>query len=222
MRIGIDTFSLDRPGGNYGVGRSVYAWNLLPHLFKIGTGHRFVIFANRDNQSLIPRAENVTVVVSWLPNRIRPLRVLHEQLLLPFQFKKHRLDLIHFLGNDICLWLGRRALLTVYDLMWKYYLENRNCNLKYRFLFIFGTHFASPCRSHHHHLALYRQANRADLPFYDRKDVPGATGSSTGKPHGFFELKICLKKSIPIHLSTASPRPCPTRICACSLLPTRC
>jgi glycosyltransferase involved in cell wall biosynthesis len=133
MRIGIDTFSLDLPGGNFGVGRGVYAWNLLLHLFRLGAGHTFVVFANRDNQSLIPQAENVTLVVSRLPNRIRPLRLLHEQLLLPYQFKKHHLDLIHFLGNDIAIWLGRRALLTVYDLMWKYYLDAGDRNPKYLF-----------------------------------------------------------------------------------------
>jgi glycosyltransferase involved in cell wall biosynthesis len=130
MRIGIDLFSLDRPGGNFGVGRGAYAWNLLPHLFRLGKEHRFVVFANHDNESLVPRAENVEVVCSWLPNRIRPLRILHEQIGLFFSFWRRRLDLLHLLGNDTCLLLGQRTVLTVYDLMWKYYLDSGQTNLK--------------------------------------------------------------------------------------------
>lgn len=130
MRIGIDLFALDRPGGNFGVGRGVYAWNLLPHLFRLGKEHRFVVFVNRENESLVPHAENVEVVCSWLPNRIRPLRIIHEQIGLFFSFWRRRLDLLHMLGNDTCLLLGKRTLLTVYDLMWKYYLDSGQKNLK--------------------------------------------------------------------------------------------
>lgn len=136
MRIGIDTFSLDRPGGNYGVGRGVYTWNLLPHLFRLGADHTFVVFANRENDSLIPRAGNVEIVSSCIPNRLRPLRLFYEQVLMPFKFRTHRLDLIHFLGNDVCFLLGHRTLLTVHDLMWKYYLDSGQMNLKNRYFSI--------------------------------------------------------------------------------------
>jgi glycosyltransferase involved in cell wall biosynthesis len=130
MRVGIDLFSLDRPGGNFGVGRGVYAWNLLPHLFLLGREHRFVVFVNRENKSLVPRAENVEVVCSLLPNRIRPLRILHEQIGLFFFFWWRQLDMLHLFGNDTCLLLGKRTLLTVYDLMWKYYLDAGQKKLK--------------------------------------------------------------------------------------------
>src|SRR3954447_4451285 len=121
MRIGIDTFSFDKPGENLGVGPSVYVWRLLPELFTVGREHTFIIFANRENSELIPRAENVTVVISRLPNRLRPLRVVHEQLELIYHYRKHRLDGIHLLGNNICFGLASRSVLTVHDLMWKYY-----------------------------------------------------------------------------------------------------
>ena len=130
MRIGIDLFSLDRPGGNFGVGRGVYAWNLLPDLFRLGREHRFVVFVNRENESLVPHADNVDVICSRLSNRIRPLRILHEQIGLFLSFWRRRLDLLHMLGNDTCLLLGKRTLLTVYDLMWKYYLDSGRKNLK--------------------------------------------------------------------------------------------
>jgi glycosyltransferase involved in cell wall biosynthesis len=123
MRIGIDTFSFDKPGENYGVGPSVYVWRLLPELFSLGREHTFVVFANKENRGLVPRAPNVVVVVSPLPNRIRPLRILHEQLELVYQFRKHRLDCLHLLGNNISFGLASRSVLTVHDLMWKYYYD---------------------------------------------------------------------------------------------------
>lgn len=133
MRIGIDTFSLDRPGGNYGVGRGLYAWNLLPELFAQAPHHEFVVFANRENAGLIPRPANVEVVVSRLPTHPRPWRIWHEQVELWREYRRRRLDVLHCLGNDTCFLLGRRVVLTVYDLMWKWYLE-RDCKpLKYRF-----------------------------------------------------------------------------------------
>ena len=134
MRIGIDTFSFDKPGANSGVGPSVYVWRLLPELFTVGREHTFIVFANRENRELIPRARNVTVVISRLPNRARPLRILHEQVELVYQYRKHRLDGIHLLGNNICFGLASKSVLTVHDLMWKYYydlLEYRTLKNRY-------------------------------------------------------------------------------------------
>lgn len=123
MRIGIDIFSFDKPGENFGVGPSVYVWRLLPELFSLGKDHTFVVFANQDNQDIIPKADNVTVIVSKLPNRFRPLRILHEQIELVYQYQKQKLDGIHFLGNNISFLLASKAVLTVHDLMWKYYYD---------------------------------------------------------------------------------------------------
>jgi len=134
MRIGIDTFSFDKPGENFGVGPGVYVWRLLPELFTLGKKHSFIVFANRENRDFIPRADNVTVVVSKLPNRFRPLRILHEQVELVYGYKKHRLDCLHFLGNNVAYLLTSRSVLTVHDLMWKYYYDlpgYRNLNNRY-------------------------------------------------------------------------------------------
>jgi glycosyltransferase involved in cell wall biosynthesis len=123
MRIGIDTFSFDKPGANLGVGPSVYVWRLLPELFAVGREHTFIVFANEENRGLVPQACNVIVVVSSVPNRVRPLRILHEQFELVFQYRKHRLDGIHLLGNNISFGLASKCVLTVHDLMWKYYYD---------------------------------------------------------------------------------------------------
>ena len=123
MKVGIDVFSYDSPGSNSGVGPGVYVWNLLPELFAYGQEHHFVVFANRESASLITPRENVTIVVSSLNHRQRWQRIIHEQFLLPRLFRKHRLDLLHCLGNNIPFVLGSRCILTVHDLMWLYYLR---------------------------------------------------------------------------------------------------
>jgi glycosyltransferase involved in cell wall biosynthesis len=131
MRIGIDIFSFDKPGCNYGVGPSVYVWNLLPELFKQGREHQFIIFANRDNQNYIPKSNNVTVVISPIPNRIRIFRILHEQIYLVLKAFKYRLDIIHYTGNNISYILSKISLITIYDLMWKYYYDRGDKSAKY-------------------------------------------------------------------------------------------
>jgi glycosyltransferase involved in cell wall biosynthesis len=123
MRIGIDTFSFDKPGNNYGVGPSVYVWRLLPELFAAGQEHTFVVFANRENRGFVPQVANVTVVVSRLANRFRPLRILHEQVELVYEYRKHGLDGIHLMGNNVCFGVASKSVLTVHDLMWKYYYD---------------------------------------------------------------------------------------------------
>jgi glycosyltransferase involved in cell wall biosynthesis len=131
MRIGIDIFSFDKPGCNYGVGPSVYVWNLLPELFKQGREHQFIIFANKDNQHFVPKFNNVTVVTSPVTNRIRIFRILHEQIYLVYKALKYRLDIIHYTGNNISYLLSKISLITIYDLMWKYYYDRGDKSAKY-------------------------------------------------------------------------------------------
>lgn len=131
MRIGIDVFSLDKPGENYGVGIGVYVWKLLPELIKQGKHHQFIIFANNDNKDLIPKGENVTIHVSPVSNKFRFLRIIHEQLYLPFQFIRNKLNIIHFLGINISLLLSSRSIITIHDLMWKYYYDMGNRSPKF-------------------------------------------------------------------------------------------
>jgi glycosyltransferase involved in cell wall biosynthesis len=132
-RIGVDTFSFDRPGENYGVGPGVYVWHLLERLVEIGRNHEFIVFTNRENESFVPRAPNVEMVRSPIPNRPRLFRPLHEQVVVPILAKKLHLDIVHSLGNTISFLIASRSILTVYDLMWKYYLSRGTKSLKYRY-----------------------------------------------------------------------------------------
>ena len=131
MKIGIDIFSYDKPGTNFGVGPSVYVWKLLPELFKQGYHHQFIVFVNNDNKNLLPLQNNVKIVVSPFSNKFRFLRILHEQCFLPYQFFIHKLDIVHFFGNNISYLLSKKSVFTVHDLMWKYYLDKGNIRPKY-------------------------------------------------------------------------------------------
>lgn len=123
MRIGIDLYSFI-PDKNFGVGPSVYAYNLVKHLVAANSQHFFVIFTNNANQEFFSPGKNCKIVSSKFPPSKGILRVVHEQLMLPFYFYREKLDLIHFTGNVISFFLGKKAVLTVYDLMWKYYLKS--------------------------------------------------------------------------------------------------
>lgn len=133
MRIGIDTYSFDALGDNYGVGPGIYVWSLLPELFRLGAHHEFVVFTNKETQHLVPRLPHISLVACPGPNRFRPYRILHEQVYLPMQFMRQKLDILHFLGNNISFILARRSILTVHDLMWEYYARLGDRALKYKY-----------------------------------------------------------------------------------------
>ena len=133
MKIGIDIFAFDKPGQNFGVGPSVYVWHLLPKLFEYGEDIQFYVFGNKENEFLIPKADNIKIIIDPLPNKIRSTRIIHEQLFVPFYAKKYGLNLIHFFGNNISFFLAKKSIITIYDLMWKYYLDLGYKDLKYKY-----------------------------------------------------------------------------------------
>lgn len=133
MKIGIDIYSFDKPGENYGVGPGVYVWHLLPKLFEYGKDIQFYVFGNKENESLIPKANNIKIIIDPLPNKIRSMRILHEQLFVPYYARKYKLNLIHFLGNNISFLLSNKSIITIHDLMWKYYLDLGHNDLKYKY-----------------------------------------------------------------------------------------
>ncbi len=123
MKIGIDIYSFI-PDKNFGVGPTVYAYNLVKHLVEQNSGHDFVIFTNEANHIFFSPRPNCKIIKSKMPASKGILRVIHEQIVLPFYFYREKLDVIHFTGNVISFLLGRHSILTVHDLMWKYYLKS--------------------------------------------------------------------------------------------------
>ncbi len=134
MKIGIDLYSFDKPGNNFGVGPGVYAWAVLPEIINQSPNDTFYIFTNQENIDFIPHESNVKIIIDKLPIKYRFLRIIHEQLVIPFWFFYYRLDFVHFFGNNISYVLSNKSILTVLDLMWKFYIDYGIKSLRYRYV----------------------------------------------------------------------------------------
>ncbi len=133
MKIGIDIFSFDKLGTNSGVGPGVYVWKLLPELIRQGNPCFFYVFCNNENNSLVPKSNNVKIIVSPFPSKNRLWRIFHEQIFIPWKYFTLKLDLVHFFGNNISYLIAQSSVITVYDLMWKYYLTLNISSLKAKY-----------------------------------------------------------------------------------------
>ncbi len=96
MKIGFNALFLI-PGGLAGVG--VYATNLISHLTQIAPHHNYTVFVSIEARSSFKDLPDCAQIVT-LPSlgRVRPLRVIVEQLILPAYVKYMKLELIHSLG----------------------------------------------------------------------------------------------------------------------------
>src|ERR1700733_10308069 len=81
------------PGGVGGT--EIYLRELLKALARIDSANRYVIFTNLESgQDLIPRQSNF----EWRPQAVhavnRPARILWEQMILPLEISRHRIDVL--------------------------------------------------------------------------------------------------------------------------------
>jgi len=134
MKIGIDLYSFDKPGDNFGVGPGVYAWSVLPEIINQSPNDTFYIFTNEVNIDFIPKKSNVKIIIDRLPIKYRFLRIIHEQFVIPFWFFYYRLDFVHFFGNNISFVLADKSILTVLDLMWRFYIDYGVKDLRYKYV----------------------------------------------------------------------------------------
>ncbi len=134
MKIGIDLYSFDKPGNNFGVGPGVYAWSILPEIIEQSPNDFFYIFTNSENLEYIPQKNNVKIIIDSLSIKFRLFRIIHEQIIIPFWFIYYKIDFVHFFGNNISYILYKKSVLTVLDLMWKYYLDFGIKSLRYKYV----------------------------------------------------------------------------------------
>lgn len=109
MRIVIEALGIDRPGG----GRAA-TLNLLRPLLALDTPHEYVIWLSAPEPSLEglnPRTrQRIVPVGSRFASR------LALQIAMPILCRRERIDLVHFVKNQVVLGTGARAVATVYDL----------------------------------------------------------------------------------------------------------
>jgi glycosyltransferase involved in cell wall biosynthesis len=105
MRIGIDARLINETG----VGR--YISNLISRLEKIDSVNEYIIFVNPKSDSLKfdnPRWQKRFINVHW--------HTLAEQLVMPYLFRKEKLDLVHIPYFNIPIFYRKNVVVTIHDL----------------------------------------------------------------------------------------------------------
>jgi glycosyltransferase involved in cell wall biosynthesis len=91
-RIGVNALYLI-PGGVGGT--EIYLRELLAALARIDTGNEYFVFTNRETGAdLVPRQANFHFKPQKVRARFRPARILWEQIALPFEASRCRLDVM--------------------------------------------------------------------------------------------------------------------------------
>jgi len=123
LRIGINTiFLISGKGG--GIER--YTRNLIKALKKIDKENEYIIFTNRDNTGSFELSSNFQEYFSPVSARIRPAKILWEQLILPFQLKRKKIDVLLSPGNVAPLFPPCPSILIIHDLLPFVWPENFN------------------------------------------------------------------------------------------------
>ena len=114
MRIGINALYLlpGRVGGS-----EIYVRNLVRALPLVSPGDRFVIFVNRESAGVFEEISPDVEVVNCAFNAAsRPARILWEQFVLPFQVRKHAIDILLSAGMTAPFICPAPSFVMIYDL----------------------------------------------------------------------------------------------------------
>ena len=99
-------------------GPQTYFLNLVEALVKIDSANEYVVFLNAEAVKQFPiTAPMLRVQACRVPGRVRPLRLLWENLILPGQARRARLDVVHSLGYIAPFALSGRSVVTVLDMI---------------------------------------------------------------------------------------------------------
>jgi glycosyltransferase involved in cell wall biosynthesis len=121
MKIGINALFI-RPGWHGGT--EVYLRSLLSALLEIGHEHEFYLFTNKENHhTFLFDAPNIKKIHIPIWAGIKPLRVFSEQVALPRQASKLKLDIIHGPGYTTPIFGPCARVVTIHDLQYCYYPE---------------------------------------------------------------------------------------------------
>jgi glycosyltransferase involved in cell wall biosynthesis len=114
LRIGVNALYLI-PGGVGGT--EIYLRNLLEALARIDRRNRYFVFTNRETGTdLCPRASNFEAVPGAVPARLRPVRLVWEQLVLPVQASRLDLDVMFSPGFTSPLLCRSTRVAVIHDM----------------------------------------------------------------------------------------------------------
>lgn len=118
MKIGLNLLYL--LPGEVG-GTETYAISLIHAISKIDQENTYYIYLNRESSNIdLPTSSNFISVHCKVNATNRFFRFFWEQLILPWQVRHLRLDLLHSLGYVSPLFLSCRSVVTVHDLNYKF------------------------------------------------------------------------------------------------------
>jgi glycosyltransferase involved in cell wall biosynthesis len=121
IRIGVNALYLI-PGGVGGT--EIYLRNLLRALARIDSENQYIIFTNRETGAgLVPDSANFIHAPQAVSASFRPIRLLWEQLALPFAVRKHRLNMLFNPGFTAPLLCPCRTVTVFHDLQHKQHPE---------------------------------------------------------------------------------------------------
>lgn len=122
MRIGLNILYLI-PGGVGGT--ETYARHLISAMTKeLKSEDELIIYATRETAPTFTAAKQVKVITLPIYARNRVLRLLAEQILLPFYLLHDRVDVIFSLGYSSLFLHPCPAVVTIHDLNWYYHPED--------------------------------------------------------------------------------------------------
>lgn len=114
LRIGVNALYLI-PGGVGGT--EIYLRNLLRALAAIDPVSQYVVFTNRETgRDLVPAQANFVCAPQNVRASFRPARILWEQLRLPLEVRRHRLDVLFNPGFTAPMWCGCPMVTVFHDL----------------------------------------------------------------------------------------------------------
>jgi glycosyltransferase involved in cell wall biosynthesis len=122
LRIGVNALYLI-PGGVGGT--EIYLRNLLGALARVDRRNQYFVFTNRETGTeLCPQAGNFEAVAAAVPARVRPVRLVWEQLVLPVQASRLELDVMFSPGFTSPLLCRAAGVTVIHDLQHRKQPEN--------------------------------------------------------------------------------------------------
>lgn len=120
FRLGVNTLFL--VPGDVG-GTETYLRQTLFSMVRLRPDVEFILFTNRENHSLFEKIlagfNNVSLMLLNFKAATRPVRILFEQLRLPFSVRKERVDVLWSPGYTAPYFTGCPQAVTVHDLQYK-------------------------------------------------------------------------------------------------------
>lgn len=114
MRIGINALYL--LPGKVG-GSETYVRNLVKSLSELGGKNEYFVFINKESAGIFEKiAPGVKTVLCPINAASRPVRILWEQVVLPFQAGQYKLDILLSAGLTAPFFHPVKSLVVIYDL----------------------------------------------------------------------------------------------------------